>query len=110
SWVRSLGEQLREACLRAVSGISAVAIQGGDFRGVTGVSSVIAHRSEIRQSQIASNIGISGLATIKARSRISRTTAAKTGATSIIFGRTKTQGTNSTASNGTTTRATYIIF
>ena len=62
----------------------------GDSKGVTGVSSVIAHRSEIRQSQIASNIGISGLATIKARSRISGTIAAKTGATSIIFGRTKT--------------------
>ena len=56
-------------------------IGGGDLGGrlkvVTGVSSVIAHRSEIRQSQIASNIGISGLATIKARSGIFRNNRSK---------------------------------
>jgi hypothetical protein len=79
---------------------------GGRLQGGTGISSAIVHRSEIRPSQIGSSIGISGLATTKARSRIFGTTAAKTGATSIIFGRTKTQGTDLTASNGTTTGIT----
>ena len=44
---------------------------------MTGVSSAIAHRSEIRQSQIASSIGISGLARIKARSQICRNNRSK---------------------------------
>jgi hypothetical protein len=49
----------------------------------------IFHPSEIKQSPIASNIGINGLATIKESLPTSARTAAKTGAISTISGKTK---------------------
>jgi hypothetical protein len=49
----------------------------------------IFHPSEIKQSPIASNIGINGPATIKESLPTSARTAAKTGAISTISGKTK---------------------
>ena len=77
------------------------------FKGVTGVSSVIAHRSEIRPSPIASNIGINGLATIKAKSRDFRNNRSKDWSNINNFRKNENvAGSDLTASNGTTTRTT----
>jgi hypothetical protein len=76
----------RGARSAAVSQIWAEAIWGADFKGAKGGSSGrIFHPSEIKQSPIASNIGINGLGTIKE----SLPTSARTAAISTITGKTK---------------------